>query len=73
LRRVTGAKTNNMKCFNALQPFTNPDIALKLTNGGIEAVFGEKVMDQWAAFISHFYYAQHECNRTCTKILENKG
>ena len=46
---------------------------LKSVDGGIEAVFGEKVMDQWADFISHFYYTQQECNRTCKMILENEG
>jgi hypothetical protein len=42
---------------------------LKSSEGGIEAVFGEKVMEQWADFISHFYYTQYECHRTSIKIL----
>ncbi len=55
---------NRSKMFVEMLPL------LRSVEGGVAGVFGEKVPDQWADFFAHFYYVQHNCQRTCRTIME---
>lgn len=55
---------NKSKMFVEMLPL------LRSVEGGVAGVFGEKVPDQWADFFTHFYYIQHNCQRTCRTIME---